>query len=155
MESKHIHKIFAFIAFCTASITYILTAQTSIPFWDCGEFTSAVIWQQVPHPPGAPLFLIIAKLFDFLPFTDPAFRINLVSVLSSSSTILLVYLSLELLLKECTTSINDNYRYAIALCGSLCFVFSDTFWFNAVESEVYAMSTLFVSLIVYLILRWR
>ena len=155
MESKHIHKIFAFIAFCTASITYILTAQTSIPFWDCGEFTSAAIWQQVPHPPGAPLFLIIAKLFDFLPFTDPAWRINLVSVLSSSCTILLVYLSIEILLKECSKSLKDIYRYTIALCGSLCFVFSDTFWFNAVESEVYAMSTLIVSLIVYLILRWR
>ena len=66
MDNKTLHKVFGTLAFLLAAITYIMTVQPSVPFWDCGEFTAASTWQQVPHPPGAPLFLMIGKVFQII-----------------------------------------------------------------------------------------
>ncbi len=161
MNTKLLHRGFAASAFAVSLITLIMTAQSSVPFWDCGEFTAAAVWQQVPHPPGAPMFLLIAKLFHLLPIGgDPGWRVNLVSVFSSAFTVLLTYLITVKIIVALRNKEISNFNEAIATFGSsfiaaTAFSFSDTFWFNAVESEVYAMSTLFVALIIWLIMRWN
>lgn len=161
MDKKLINRIFAILAFVVSFITYALTVQPSVPFWDCGEFSGATVWQQVPHPPGAPLFLMVAKLFHlFLPFGDPGWKINMTSVFADAFIILLVYLITyriieNLMGKKVETTYEAISVYGSSLVAALAFNFSDTFWFNGVESEVYASSTLFVALIIYLMMRWN
>ena len=135
--------------------------QSSVPFWDCGEFSGASVWQQVPHPPGAPLFLMIGKVFHtLLPFGDDGWRINMVSVVASAITILLLYLITyrvieNLMSKKAESTYEMISVFGSSLVAALAFTFSDTFWFNAVESEVYAASSLFVALIIYLMMKWN
>lgn len=161
MSNKQLKQIFGLLTFVIATTVYLLTVQDSVPFWDCSEFSGAAIWQQVPHPPGAPLFLMIGKMFDVLiPFGDPGWKINLVSVFSSSVTVLLLFLITTYVIKNLKGDEPKNFGEAIAVyggsfVGALAFTFSDTFWFNAVESEVYAMATLFVALVVYLMMLWN
>lgn len=161
MDKKLINRIFALTSFLVAMITYLLTVQQTVPFWDCGEFSGASIWQQVPHPPGAPLFLMLGKVFHILiPFGDDGWRINLVSVFASAFTVLLLYLITyrvieNLMKKQAENTFEYIAVYGSSLIAALAFTFSDTFWFNAVESEVYASSSLFVGLIVYLMMRWN
>lgn len=161
MNNKNLHRLFALLSFATAMIVFGLTVQDSVPFWDCGEFSAAAIWQQVPHPPGAPLFLMIGKMFDiFIPFGDPGWKINMASAVSSAFTVLFLYLITAMAIKnfrkEAITSFGDAIAvYGSAFVGAAAFTFSDTFWFNAVESEVYAMSSLFVGIIIYLMMRWN
>lgn len=161
MNNKNLHRLFAILAFVTAIIVFSKTVQDSVPFWDCGEFSAASVWQQVPHPPGAPLFLMIGKIFEVvIPFGDPGWKINMTSAVSSSFAVLFLYLIIVMVIKnfrkEAITSVGDAIAvYGSAFVGATAFIFSDTFWFNAVESEVYAMSTLFVSIIIYLMMRWN
>src|SRR6056300_569516 len=161
MDSKNLHRLFALLSFATAMIVFGLTVQDSVPFWDCGEFSAAAVWQQVPHPPGAPLFLMIGKVFDvIIPFGDPGWKINMASAVSSAFAVLFLYLITVMCIKnfrkEAIKTVGDALAvYGSAFVGAAAFTFSDTFWFNAVESEVYAMSTLFVSVIIYLMMRWN
>ena len=158
---RTLHYIFAGLAFVVPFIVYLLTVQPTVPFWDCGEFTAAAVQQQVPHPPGAPLFLMIGKAFHMLiPFGDPGWRVNLVSVFSSALTVMLLYLITERVIKNFfKEDLNDFGNamlvYGSALVGAMIYTFTDTFWFNAVESEVYAASSLFVALIVWLMMVWN
>ena len=160
MNYKLINRLFALASFIFAMAVYMMTVQPSVPFWDCSEFSSASIWQQVPHPPGAPLFLLLGKMFHLLiPFGDPGWRLNMLAVVSSALTVFLLYLI--------TVKVIENFNgkpkdlgSCLATCisgfiaaGAL--TFSDTFWFNAVESEVYATSALFVALITYLMMLWN
>ncbi len=155
------NRIFGFLAFLVAMVTYTMTVQPTVPFWDCGEFSAASVWQQVPHPPGAPLFLMFGKLFQVLiPFGDIGWRINMLSVVASAVTILLLYLiTVKVILnfrKQSEMSNGDYIAvYGSALVGALAFTFSDTFWFNAVESEVYAATQLFTTIIIYLMMVWN
>lgn len=163
MDSKNLHRLFAAIALVVSFTTYYLTVQPTVPFWDCGEFTAAAVEQQVPHPPGAPLFLMIGKVFHLLPIgnsEDPGMRINMVSVTASAVTVWLLYLILVMgirnLRKDPIESVGDAIAvYGSALVGALAYNFSDTFWFNGVESEVYALSSLFVQVVVYMMMRWN
>lgn len=161
MDNKNLHRLFALLSFATAMIVFGMTVQDSVPFWDCGEFSAAAIWQQVPHPPGAPLFLMIGKMFDILiPFGDPGWKINMASATSSAFAVLFLYLitvmAIKNFRKEAISTFGDALAvYGSAFVGAAAFTFSDTFWFNAVESEVYAMATLFVSIIIYLMMRWN
>lgn len=161
MNFKNLNRAFAIMAFLLATVVYLMTVQSTVPFWDCGEFSAAAIWQQVPHPPGAPLFLIIGKIFHLIiPFGDPGWKVNLVAVFSSSVTILFLYLITVKVLTNLRGNAIKTTADAVAVFGSAflgaaAFTFSDTFWFNAVESEVYATSTLFVAIIVYLMMRWH
>ncbi|MFP4543685.1 MAG: protein O-mannosyl-transferase family [Candidatus Kapaibacterium sp.] len=160
MEQKNIHRAFGFLSFILALAVYTLTVQPTVPFWDCAEFSAAAIWQQVPHPPGTPLFLLVGKLFHLIiPFGDPGWKINMVSVLSSAITVLLLYLITVKVIKALRTEPIRSAGDALAVYGSsfiaaATLTFSDTFWFNAVESEVYAMSSLFVALVVFLMMKW-
>lgn len=161
MDNKVINRAFGLLSFLTALVTYMLTVQPTVPFWDCGEFSASAIWQQVPHPPGAPLFLMIGKVFHTLiPFGDDGWRINMVSVVASAVTIWLLYMITVLVIKnfrkEGIQSLGDAIAvYGSAFIGAAAFTFSDTFWFNAVESEVYAASTLFVAVVVFLMMKWN
>lgn len=161
MDTKTLHRAFGILVFALALVTYMLTVQPSVPFWDCGEFSAAAIQQQVPHPPGAPLFLMVGKVFHvLLPFGDEGWRINLVSVLSSAFCVLLLYLISVIVINNFRGGKPKDFGeglmvYGSSFVGAAAFIFSDTFWFNAVESEVYAASTLFVAIIVWLIMRWH
>jgi len=161
MKNNPLHLVFAILSFGLAFVVYTLTVQPSLPFWDCGEFSSAAIWQQVPHPPGAPLFLLIGKMFHILiPFGDEGWRINMVSVVSSAITILLLYLITVMVIRNFRKDERENLGTSLAVYGSsfiaaAAFTFSDTFWFNAVESEVYAFSSLIVAIVVYLMMKWN
>ena len=160
MNTKSLHRAFGLMAFAIALVTYLMTVQPTVPFWDCGEFTAAAAEQQVGHPPGAPLFLMVGKLFHLIPIGDPGWRVNLVSVVASSVTIFLLYLITVQVIRNLRKDPIESFGDAIAVYGSAfvaaaAYTFSDTFWFNAVESEVYASSTLFVALIVWLMMRWH
>lgn len=159
-NNKALYWAFAGLAFLVSLVTYLMTVQPTVPFWDCGEFTAAAVNQQVPHPPGAPLFLMLGKLFHLLPFGDPGWRVNLVSVVASAITVMILYFITVKVIrnfyKEDLSSLpNALAVYGSGLVAALCYTFSDTFWFNAVESEVYAMSQLFVSLIVLVMMIWN
>jgi len=154
------HRIFAAVVFIIALITFWSTVQPSVSFWDCGEFTAAAYSLQVPHPPGAPFFLLLGNIFAKIPFFDNVgYKMNLISVFSSAFAILLLYLVAVKLINNYKGKRPDSLWEALgtfiaAAVGALAFAFSDTFWFNAAEAEVYAFSTLLVAAISYLILRW-
>ncbi|MDZ7821128.1 MAG: DUF2723 domain-containing protein [Candidatus Marinimicrobia bacterium] len=140
-------------------IVYFLTMAPTLSFWDCGEFIACAYTMAVPHPPGAPMFLLIAKIFSMIPFSsDIAYRTNLLSVLSSAVTILFLYYTIVLLIKRFYEDPGNKVRqfiiYFSAFLGAMAFAFSDSQWFNAVETEVYGLSTLLTALTVWLILKW-
>ncbi len=160
MNERKIRWVVGSGVFLIALVTYILTVQPSVSFWDCGEFVATAYTLGVPHPPGAPLFLIVGRLMAFaLPFiSDLALRVNLLSVISSAFTILFLYLiSIRLITKwrGSPKSWSDYIIiYGSSAIGALSLTFSDTFWFNAVEAEVYAASMFFVSCVVWLGMIW-
>ncbi len=160
MDNKTLHKVFGTLAFLLAAITYIMTVQPSVPFWDCGEFTAASTWQQVPHPPGAPLFLMIGKVFQIIiPFGDLGWRVNLAASFSGAFSVLFTYLIAVKIIENFRGKPKD-FGEAISVYGSsfiaaAALTFSDTMWFNSVESEVYATSLTFVALIVWLMMKWN
>lgn len=161
MSQKLLNRIFAAIVFTISAVTFFVTAQPTLSFWDCGEFAASSYLMQVPHPPGTPFFLLIGKLFSFLPISDDiGFRINTVSILSSAFTVLFLYLIIVKVIlaywkKELTSIFDGLTVYIPATVGALSLTFSDTFWFSAVESEVYAFSVFFIGFVVWLMLIWN
>ena len=156
---KKVHRIFAGAVFFIAFFVYALTVAPTVSYWDCGEFIACSYGMMVPHPPGAPLFLMIGRLFSMFPlFEDIAKRVNYISVVSSALTILLLYLSIVQLVREWKGKLGNKGDWQLAIfsgaLGALTFAFTHSFWFNAVETEVYAISMLFTSLLVWLILVW-
>ena len=160
MNLKLLHRIFAAVVFVIALVTFWSTVQPSVSFWDGGEFTAAAFYLQVPHPPGAPFFLLLGNIMGKLPIADNfGYKMNLISVFSSALAILFLYLVAVKLINNYKGKRPDSLLEALgtfiaAAVGALALAFSDTFWFNAVEAEVYALSTLLVAAITYLILRW-
>jgi len=161
MNQKNIHRITAFIVFIIAAVTYFMTAQPSVSFWDCGEFIASSYGLQVPHPPGTPFFLILGRFLSMIPFAENiAFRVNTISVLSSAFVVLFLYLSAVKLIEHYNKGQYNSLlgavgTYVSAAIGALSLAFADTFWFNAVEAEVYAMSTFFIAFVTWLILVWN
>ena len=162
---KKINNIFGWVAFAAAFIVYALTMEPTASFWDCGEFISASYGLQVVHPPGAPLFLIIGRFFslfagDNLQMVAP--MVNMVSVLSSAFCVMFTfwittYFARKLVLK---TVDNPGQPQLIGIMGAglvaaLTLTFSDTFWFSAVEAEVYAASSFFTAITFWAILKWE
>jgi hypothetical protein len=156
-----LHRIMAAIVFLIAAATYFATVQPSLSFWDCGEFAASSYLLQVPHPPGTPFFLLIGKVFSMIPFvSDIDLRINIVSILSSAFSVLFLYLIIVKVIlfyfkKELKTLFDGLTIYIPAAIGALSLCFSDTFWFNGVESEVYAFSTFFIAIVVWLMMLWN
>jgi len=160
MEHKKLNRLVAGFVFFVSLVVYIKTLADTVVFWDVGEFIAAAYLLQVPHPPGSPLFLIIARVFAMFPTAhDAAVRVHLVSPFASAFTASFLYLSivkLILLWKEKPSAAYDKFAlYGSAAIGALSLTFSPTFWFNAEEAEVYGMSMLFVGMITYLSLKWN
>lgn len=134
---------------------YLLTLAPTASFWDCGEFIACSYILGIPHPPGAPLYLLLGRIFSLLPLAnDIGWRVNLISALASVATVLLTYLIILQLLRQFRDEKPGWPEAAAAAIGALAFAFSDSFWFNAVEAEVYALSMFFTAMVVWLILRW-
>ena len=160
---KRLNDILGWIVFGIALITYSLTVEPTVSFWDCGEYIATASNMEVGHPPGASLFQIIGAVFSLLNFGNPentALAINLMSALCSAFAILFLFWTITYSLRKIIDLKEKSQGDMIAIFGSgivgaLAFAFSDTFWFSAVEGEVYAMSSFFVSLVFWLILKWE
>lgn len=168
MNGKQIDRLVAAGVFLYALVLYLLTMAETAPFWDAGEFIASVQGLMVMHPPGAPFYILLGRFFTFLAplfgglSPEPvAFAVNLVSVLASAFTVLLTHLVIVRLARiwkgrpETWTGADRLAVNAGGAVGALAFAVTDSFWFNAVEAEVYALSMLFTALVVWLILRWR
>jgi len=161
MNYKLFHRITAVIVFLISVFVLFSTVQPSVSFWDCGEFIASSYYIQVPHPPGTPFFLILGRIFSIIPFAENiALRINIISVLSSALSILFLYLIAVKLIENYRGKKPENIldafgTYIAAAVGALSFSFSDTFWFNGVEAEVYAFSTLLFAMVTWLMIRWH
>lgn len=161
---KLINSVTGWVIFAIAAVTYILTAEPTASLWDCGEFIATANKLEVGHPPGAPLFMMISRVFGLLGGDDMSFAryVNYMSALASAFTILLLFWSITHLAKKLVVKSEENYSLynIIAIIGSgivgaLAYTFSDTFWFSAVEGEVYALSSLFTALVFWAILKWE
>ena len=157
---KYIHNIIAGIVFLTSFIVYAMTMAPTTSFWDCGEFIATSVIMGVPHPPCSPLYLLLVNFFSQLPiFEDIGARVNFISVIASSFSVMFLYLiSVQFieLWRNKSETINDKLiNYGSAFIGALTFAFTDSHWFNAVEAEVYSLSTFFTAIVVWLILRWN
>lgn len=157
--------ILGWIVFLISTIVYSLTVEPTASWWDCGEYISTAYKLQVGHPPGAPFFQMVGRFFSLFAFGDTsrvALMINMMSVLSSSFTILFLFWSITMLAEKMAfrkgEEITRGQMYAVlgaGLVGALAYAFSDSFWFSAVEGEVYAMSSFFTALVFWAILRWE
>jgi len=159
---KKWNTILGWLCFLTAAIVYALTAESTVSFWDAGEYILSASKLNVGHPPGAPLFQMLGAFFSIFAIESSqiGYIMNLMSGISSAFTILFMFWSISLLLTKVSTKMNieNNNNFTIlisSLVASLSFMFTDTFWFNAVETEVYAMATLIMSVLFYLGLRWE
>lgn len=160
---KKWNTILGWFAFIIALITYSLTVEPTVSFWDCGEYIATSANLEVGHPPGAPLFQMLGAFFAMFAVSADkiALMVNYLSVFSSAFTVLFMFWSLTLLLKKLVGSskeISTNQNLLIlgsSLIASLSFTFSDSFWYNAVEAEVYAMASFLIALLFWLGLRWE
>ena len=165
MSFKKLNNIVGWFVFLIATVVYVLTLETTVSWWDCGEYISTAYKLQVGHPPGAPLFQMIGRFFSLFAFGDVtkvALMINLMSALCSSFTILFLFWTITLLSKkiwmkegESAPLSNKIAVLATGVIGALAYTFSDSFWFSAVEGEVYAMSSLFTAITFWAILKWE
>jgi len=155
--------ILGWVAFAIALITYTLTLEPTVSAWDCGEYISTSVKLEVGHPPGAPLFQMLGAFFAMFTseVTEIAKMVNFMSALASAFTILFMFWTISNLAKKMalkTGGISEGKYIAIlgsSLIGSLTYTFSDSFWFSAVEGEVYAMSSFLMALLFWLGLKWE
>ena len=160
---KQWNLILGWVAFAVAFLTYALTVEPTVGFWDTGEYILTSSKLEVGHPPGAPLFQMLGAFFSIFA-SQPSqigYVLNMMSAAASAFTILFMFWSIVLLLQKIigqAKEFNTNKDIGIlgaAFVGSLSFAFTDSFWFNAVETEVYAMATLIMAVMFYLGLRWE
>ena len=160
---KKWNTILGWVTFLIAFITYGLTIEPTVSFWDAGEYILTSAKLQVGHPPGAPLFQMLGAFFSMFALepSQVGFMMNMMSATASAFTILFMFWTITLLLKKLAGSKKDmttekaSAILGSGLVGSLAFAFTDSFWFNAAETEVYAMATLIMAILFYLGLRWE
>ena len=160
---KKWNTIIGWSTFIVALITYSLTVEPTMSFWDCGEYIATSANLEVGHPPGAPLFQMLGAFFAMFALSADkiALMVNYLSVFSSAFTVLFMFWSLTILLKKLIiketelSTINAILILGSAAVATLSFTFTDSFWYNAVEAEVYAMATFLISLLFWLGLRWE
>lgn len=160
-----VNNVLGWITFVIALVTYTLTLEPTVSFWDCGEFISASFRLQICHPPGAPLFLLFGRLFSLFAggdVTQVAFWVNMVSATTSALCVMFTFWTIthlgRKLIAKPGEELNMQQVLAIAasgLVGALALTWSDTFWFSAVEAEVYASSSFFTTLTFWCILKWE
>ena len=158
------NNITGWFVFLLSAIVYMMTVEPTVSFWDCGEFILSAYGLQVGHPPGAPLFLMlgrIATLFSFGDASKVAMMVNMFSALCSAFTILFLFWTITHLVRRVfTRTANLDARHIPAIIGSgiigsLAYTFSDTFWFSAVEGELYSLSSLILGLVFWAMLKWE
>lgn len=157
------NNLIGWLVFLIAAATYIATMEPVASFWDCGEFIAASYKLQVPHPPGAPFFLLIGRFFSLFAggdLTKVAYWVNMVSALSSAFTSLFLFWTITMLARKIVGEPERAFdtkgilSLAAGTIGALTYTYTDSAWFSAVEAEVYAMSSLFTALVFWAILRW-
>ncbi|MFQ6007862.1 MAG: DUF2723 domain-containing protein, partial [Candidatus Zixiibacteriota bacterium] len=155
-----INAALAGLAFVVAFVVYALTVQRSFSFWDCGEFIACSYILGIPHPPGTPLFVLLGRIFSLIPFVeDVSYRINYLSVISSSFTAMFSYLLTVKLVsyffpKDNRSGLDRFIAYVGGLCGAFFVTFGSTNWSNSVEAEVYGLALALSVMIVWLTVRY-
>ncbi|ADB37577.1 glycosyltransferase family 117 protein [Spirosoma linguale] len=162
---KRLNTLTGWLVFAVALFTYAMTVERTASFWDCGEFIACSFKLQVPHPPGAPFFLLLGRLFSMMSFgdlTSVAYWVNMASVLASAFTIAFLFWTITMLAQKLLGKAERDYTTADTLLvigtgavGALAYTFSDTFWFSAVEAEVYGMSSFFTAIVVWAAFKWE
>lgn len=172
---KSLNNLVGWLVFAIATVVYLITLEPTASFWDCGEFIACSYKLLVPHPPGAPLFLLLGRLFSLFSFGDVtkvSVLVNALSALSSSFTVLFLFWTITMLAKKLVLHQPGALGHSVpnapeptfgqsllilgaGVVGALSFAFSDSFWFNAEEGEVYAMSSLFTAAVVWIMLKWE
>jgi hypothetical protein len=165
MNFNRVNNIVGWIVCLIACSVYVLTMEPTGSFWDCGEFVSSAYKLQVPHPPGAPLFILLGRFFIVLFGDNPAnaaLGVNFMNAIASGFTILFLFWTIthfgRKLVKKEGTDLNKQQLFTImgaGAVGALAYTFSDSFWFSAVEGEVYALSSLFTAVVFWAILKWE
>lgn len=157
MTFKRKNDLLGWLSFFISAVVYMLSAERSASFWDCGEFISASYLLQVVHPPGAPFFLLLGNLFAQLapgPM-QVAFMVNMLSVITSALCVMFTFWTITHFAKKMADEANELMVLGAGMVGALALAFSDTFWFSAVEAEVYASSSFFTALTFWAILKWE
>ncbi len=164
-DFRKINNLTGWSVFFISLIAYIFTVEQTASFWDCGEFIAIAYKLEVSHPPGAPLFMLIGRLFSFLSFGDVtrvAFWVNMASVLASAFTILFLFWTIVMAGRKLIgmkmgeeNSLQTILLMGAGAIGALSFAFTDSFWFSAVEGEVYAMSSFFTAFVFWAMLKWE
>jgi hypothetical protein len=159
------NNLLGWLCFAIAATTYILTLEPSVSFWDCGEFISCAFRLQISHQPGYPLFAMIGKAFSLLSLGDStkvAYFTNMASALASATTVMFLFWTITALAKkmlvkrgEAVDASTQTLIMGAGLVGALAFAYTDTFWFSAVETIVFAQAALCVSVVFWAILKWE
>jgi len=160
---RKLNNVFGWFSFGIAAFVYLATIEPTASWWDCGEYISTAYKLQVGHPPGAPLFQMLGRFFSLFAFGDVtrvAMMVNIMSALSSAFTILFLFWTITMLglkfVKEDSISTGETFVIlGSGLVGALAYTFSDSFWFSAVEGEVYAMSSFFTAIVFWAIFKWE
>jgi hypothetical protein len=166
MLFTRINNLIGWVVFLIAAAVYILTAEAGGSLWDCGEFVSSCFKLQIPHPPGAPLFVIIGRVFIVLFGDNPltaAKAVNIMSALASAFTILFLFWTIthfarKIMGIKTSDALTTGQWISVmgaGVVGALAYTFSDSFWFSAVEGEVYALSSFFTAIVFWAILKWE
>ncbi len=159
MPEKNINRIIALAVFLIAVGVYLTTMSVTVVFWDVGEFCAAARYLQIPHPPGSPLFLLLARIASMIPFlADIAARMHTVSAIASAIGIMFLYLSSVKIIERFRGPVQTGFDrlavYGASAIGALGLAFSSTYWDNSIEAEVYGMAMFFVSSNLWLALKW-
>ena len=160
---KIVNNTLGWVTFLIAAITYCLTVEPTASFWDCPEFILSGNKLEVGHPPGAPFFMLTANLFSaFAAPENVAYMVNIMSALLSAGGILFLFWSITHLTRKLVAPNPETMTMAqlvtimgSGLVGALAYTWSDTYWFSAVEGEVYGYSSLFTAVVFWLILKWE
>lgn len=162
---KLYNNIAGWVVFAIAAVTYLMTIEPTASFWDCGEFISTANKLEVGHPPGAPFFMLTARIFTLFASDQQhvAMMVNAFSALCSAFCILFLFWTITHIARKLVLESEDqevsNAQLITILgagaVGALAYTFSDTFWFSAVEGEVYAYSSLFTAVVFWAILKWE
>jgi hypothetical protein len=165
MKFRKINNITGWIVFFIAFATYFLTREARGSLWDCGEFVACAYKMQMPHPPGAPLFVLLGRFFIILFGNDPmhaANAVNIMSALASAATILFLFWTVTHFARKMFVKVGEELTgqqiftvMSAGIVGGLAYTFSDSFWFSAVEGEVYALSSFFTALVFWAMLKWE
>ncbi|HCI56238.1 MAG TPA: DUF2723 domain-containing protein, partial [Bacteroidales bacterium] len=160
-----INNITGGVIFLVAAVTYLLTIEPTTSLWDCGEFIASAYKLEIGHPPGNPVFMVMGKFFSLFAGGDEskvAAMINSMSALASAFTILFLFWTITHLARKILIKGEQDYTtgkiiaiMGAGIVGSLAYTFSDSFWFSAVEGEVYACSSLFTAIVFWAILKWE